>query len=155
MKALLTTVAIAAAALLTGCGAAAQATVHSEPHKLQTPAPIVETVTDSPEEDEPGWDCTIHGNKTCGANPQEDEPGWDCWTMGTKTCGANPIERTEAWGSFQTSSVSADLLKEAFRATYYGIANQGVDFPPSDYVTIPSQITVGKVHVFLVEKIPA
>jgi hypothetical protein len=52
-----------------------------------------------PEEDEPGFDCRIHGNKICGPDlwvglgtpgePMEDEPGFDCHIHGNKICGSD------------------------------------------------------------------
>jgi hypothetical protein len=82
---------------------------------------------------------------------QEDEPGWDCLTMGNRVCGPDALQRVEAWGKFQTSSVPADVLRTAFSVTYMGTAMPGIDFPPSQYVTIPSAITVNRVHVFQIE----
>jgi len=111
--------------MLTGCAASAVA-------DTKTPIPAVDN-------DGPGI--------------QEDDPAWDCWTMGNRTCGANPIQRTEAWGLFDTSDVPADTLREAFKVTYRGLALEGVDFPPSSVVTIPSPITPGKVHVFEISKL--
>lgn len=126
MKLQLASLAIAATLLtITGCGAVAEATTSN-------PAP---TSTARP------------------ANIQEDDPGWDCLLDGNKVCGANPIERTEAWGLFspQFSEPALDGNHGDFRVTYVGIANEGNDFPPSQYLTIPSQITPAKVHVFTIE----
>lgn len=120
MKRLLIT--LAAAALLTGCGAVAEA----------TPAPV-KTITATP------------------ATLQEDDPGFDCAVHGNRICGANPLERTEAWGAFQGIDLPEETLRAAFKVTYRGLSNEGVDFPPSSYVTIPSGLTPHKVHVFEVE----
>lgn len=85
---------------------------------------------------------------------QEDDPAWNCLVHGNKVCGPNPLQRVEAWGKFQTSSVPADVLRQAFSVTYMGTAMPGIDFPPSQYVTIPSAVTVNRVHVFRVETAP-
>lgn len=116
--------ALAAVALLTGCGAAVEAS-----------APPVKTITATP----------------ATAGIQEDDPGWDCLTMGNRICGANPIQRTEAWGAFQVGNVPEETRREAFRVTYRGYAMQGIDFPPSEYVTAKSQLSPGMVHVFQFE----
>jgi hypothetical protein len=88
--------------------------------------------------------------KTITATTQvtESDPAWDCNVDGNKICGANPIERTAAWGSFSTNALSGEVKAKAFTITYRGIANEGIDFPPSQYVTIKSGLTPGKVNVF-------
>lgn len=84
--------------------------------------------------------------------PEDSEdPDYDCLTDGNRLCGANPIERVEAWGKFQTSDIAPEVLREAFRVTYMGTAMPGIDFPPSEYLTVPSSITLNTVHVFLIE----
>lgn len=79
---------------------------------------------------------------------EEDDPNWNCLTDGNRVCGPNPIQRVEAWGMFQTDKVPADVLREAFQVTYMGTAMEGIDFPPSEYVTIPSHVSPKRVHVF-------
>lgn len=68
----------------------------SELPAVPTPAPAVA----EPMEDEPGWDCSIHGNKACSAEelavltavePMEDEPGFDCHIHGNKACSADEL----------------------------------------------------------------
>ena len=82
---------------------------------------------------------------------EEDDPNWNCSTDGNRVCGPNPIERVEAWGKFQTDKVPADVLREAFSVSYMGTAMQGIDFPPSEYITIPSSVTPKRVHVFYIK----
>jgi hypothetical protein len=127
---LLTTLSAVALLALTGCGVAAETTAQPtvKPHNVRE----VENALPS--------------------SPEEDEAGWDCLTMGNKICGANPIERVEAWGAFRTDNLPEATLREAFKVTYHGVALTAVDFPPADYVTIPSAVTAGKSHVFLIEK---
>jgi len=125
MKRLVITFAAAALAL-TGCGAA-----------QATPAPA-KTITATP----------------AAATIQEDDPAWDCATMGNRICGANPLERTEAWGAFRTVDLPEETLRQAFKVTYRGLSTEGVDFPPSQYVTLKSQLTPGKVHVFEIQPTP-
>jgi hypothetical protein len=40
--------------------------VTSQGYRLFEPSPSVGVVVPTPEEDEPGFDCRIHGNKVCG-----------------------------------------------------------------------------------------
>jgi len=81
---------------------------------------------------------------------QEDDPGWDCWIHGNKVCGTNPIERTAAWGAFRAESVPAELQESGFRVSYLGHALEGVELG-AGYVTAPSALSPGKVNVFMVE----
>jgi hypothetical protein len=88
----------------------------------------------------------------CGAaaeakDLQEDDPGWNCYVHGNKVCGANPIERTEAWAKFDLDA-DKTVGGSGARVTYLGLSLAGTDAAPSNHVTIPSDVTPGKIHVF-------
>lgn len=123
MRALLAFLAISAALLtITGCG-----TSFETPAQAATPASQSQRI-------------------------EEDDPRWDCSTMGNKVCAANTLERLEAWHLFKTGNLPENTLKGAFRVTYRGLALAGVDFPPSEHLTVPSSITPAKVHVFHIQQ---
>lgn len=70
-----------ALALLTGCSVASAVT---QGVGTPTPSPSIASPADRCEEDEPCWDCTIHGNRICGlpdtpANATTRAAAWDAW----------------------------------------------------------------------------
>lgn len=139
MKALLAILTMSAA-LLTGCGIPA-----TEATATATPSGFFQGAKNLGE------------GKNFDGSPQqkrleEDEPGWDCKTHGNRICKASDFERLEAWGLFETDSIPADHLREAFKVTYMGVAMEGLDFPPSEYRTIKSAIAPAKVHVFHIQQ---
>lgn len=87
------------------------------------------------QEDDPGWDCHIHGNKICGEGtaeaPQvdpvpsgapgdtceEDEPCWDCETMGNQVCGSID-DSAEAWATWDEVGASRGVSDGSFRVDY-------------------------------------
>ena len=92
----------------------------------------------------------------CGATAttpkvQEDDASWTCLEDGNKICGSNAVEQSAAWGSFNIDSVPADIVAGGFKVDYVGVALEGVEFPTSEYVTVESELSPGKVNVWMLE----
>jgi hypothetical protein len=89
---------------------------------------VVESVQPAPlEEDDPGWNCLIHGNQLCGV----------------------PIsDVTDAWASFDGVAVAGVVGQSVgFRVDYVGTT--GATSLPG-YWVVPSQNYAGTSHVFTI-----
>ena len=110
-----------------------------EPASLPTPTPHAEP--------DPG----PVPSEAAPADKQEDEPGWECYLDGNRICGPKSAESaTEAWELFNPGVFTEDELMQPFRVTYHGTVMQGVDLPPSEWYTVPSS-EAGIDHAFEIE----
>ena len=113
-----------------------------------------------PLEDQPGWDCNVHGNASCDPTRNaglniggitEDDPRWNCYEHGNRICGpATEGLAVEAWDKFNPEVFPADKLAQSFKVTYHGTAPAGADLPPSQFHTVAAS-KAGLSHVFTVE----
>lgn len=119
MKRLVTAIVMVAALTLTGCGAAAEVAVTK---------PTAVVVDKELQEDDPGWNCLLHGNKICGASE---------------------ADRAEAWTRIEPGVIPDNA--EPFKIEYRGKGLVGIYFDPAHYYTVNSS-TGGYVHVFEIER---
>ena len=92
----------------------------------------------------------------CGAAVEaaplrEDAPGANCLVDGNKICGPVGSEETDAWAAYDARPFNPDALPAGYRVDYRGTALAGLDFPPSEFYTLPSA-SAGMVHVFQISE---
>jgi hypothetical protein len=96
-------------------------------------------------------DASVASGAPAITDKEEDEPGWECYVDGNRICGpATEGLTVEAWERFTPATFPAATLAQAFKVTYHGTAPAGVDLPPSEWHTLASS-KAGIDHVFSVE----
>jgi hypothetical protein len=94
--------------------------VGQDPHPAPTSTPA--TAVHTLQEDDPGWDCTLNGNRVCG-DPQgaHATDAWAAWDKG------------EGW-----RRLNVDPSKP-FRVDYVGTATQWPSVDPRTEVAVPAR----------------